>query len=792
MRFAIFLLACGLLVFELFATSILGIVVGPQAAYYSIATAMLGLGAASTLISLIPYETLKKYERGALVYTTFLIGPAVILFLLYSTHLKELVNAERLEALRISESNAWLLMEEHEFGLSLKVGAGLCLTYLLHGIALSTLFRLNAQRSTVLYAFDLFGAALGCFIFVQTLEYFGFAATATLSAVAPMAAAALFAKGIGQKKLSWGLIAATPVLAVLMNLPAVTPKLEPQPLMELLTRDHQLKFDSRELDHQWTSFGRVGALEYTRPGDKRPMRAMVQREGNSHAALQRIEHLENPFFGQLVADMDPERILVLLAGAGRDMLQFRNLFPEAHITGVELVPQMFYWPAENLPEYTAPILNDDKMEMVIAEGREFISRQKDDYDLILISYSGAGANYYTGAAAHSAGYLYTVEAFRDLIDHLAPNGRLIALNGNKGRLIRTIKHIWETDNRETPLEQSFIVVTDGRPYQKGVKGMSASWDPALMVIQPSGLSREQVNAINEHYTALYNPFAPRQLAYGIFLDNVALAKLEKQLKANFDPVWDDHPYFLNLAPFHSMWSPELWSESAQQPGERRLRAQIKLLGLFLLAAVVSTILPVLLFSRKRARNASSWSHMIYFLGIGLGFMLVEIGLLNKLQLIVGHPGYTLAVVLTSAILFTGVGSFCSDRLFDSGKLNYRSAALLACLFGIGMLALLTTAGGELMALPRPLKILAAALIPAPPFFLMGCLFPQGLRAVNAEDNGLVAWAFALNGVASAAGAGLAIILSHIYGYSLVIIAGLLVYLMVAMLPHQRRIQLRNS
>lgn len=792
MKLAIFLLASGLLVLELFATSILGIVVGPQAAYYSIATAMLGLGAASTLVSMIPYETLKRYERAALIYSTFLIGPAVILFLLYSTLLKAGINVERLDALKISETDAWLLMEQHEFSLSLKVGAGLCITYLLHGIALSTLFRLNAKRSTVLYAFDLFGAAMGCFVFVQALENFGFATTATLSVAMPMVAAVLFAKEIQQSKLALGLGIATPVVIVLMNLPFVATKLEPQPLPELLARDHKVEMQIEEMEHEWTSFGRIGALKFQKEGAENPTYVMVQREGNSHAAIPDVNRLNVGIFEGLVDDMEPENVLVLLAGAGRDMLQLRRTFPNANITGVELVSQMFHWPAENMTERMNPILQDEKMELVVAEGREFLSRQKTRYDLILISYSGAGANYYTGAAAHSAGYLYTVEAFRDMLGHLAPDGRIVLLNGNKGRFIRTLQLIWDEEQHMPPLEECVLVVSDGRSYEQAVRGILASWDPAVMVIQPDGISPEEVKEIATGYTALYQPFDTQKRAYGIFFDDAALASFAAKAGANFSPVWDDHPYFLNLAPNHRPWSASLWSDKAQQPGERRLRSQIKLLGWFLLAAIVSTILPVLIFNRKRSLGLRSWNHMAYFLGIGLGFMLVEIGLINKLQLIVGHPGYTLAVVLTAAIFFTGLGSFFSDKLFDQRILNYRTAALAACLTGIAMLAILSAFSSEFMALPRFAKILLAALIPAPPFILMGQMFPQGLRAVNADDNGLVAWAFALNGVASAAGAGLAIILSHVYGYSLVIITGLAIYLIVAMLPHQSRQSLRNN
>lgn len=791
MLLAIFILACGLLLLELFATSVLGIVIGSHAAYYSIATAMLGLGAASTLVSLLPQNRLERWRHWFVAYAAHAIGPAVVAFLVLATQWKAHINADRLAALAQGESNAWVLMEQQEYSSSLLIGGGLCLVYFLHGLVLSSLFRLNTRRIAPLYAFDLFGAAFGCMAFVWVLEHLGYASTATLAIALPMAASAVFAHQMARPRTALTLAISAVAFAGITQVPPLAKSLEPQPLLELMSHDHRLTRETEELDHQWTSFGRITALRHRPKGSTEPYReVMVQREGNSTAIIPNPDRIESAAIDGLLRVGNHEKILVLFAGAGRDLLELNRHFPEADITGVELVPQMFAWPNEHFPERMAAIHDNPKLRLVEAEGREFISRSKDLYDLIFLSYSGAGANHYTGATAHSAGYLYTSEAFGAMLSHLAPGGRLILVNGNKGRFIRTLKELWPGNARPTvPLEDGLLVVSKDS-YERAIMKTVIPWDPAILLIAPDGVGSDaDIATLTEGYTVLYRPRAPHKMPYGLFLNDSATKQFEQSKGLSFAPVWDDFPYFLNLAP-RDINAILPWNKAPEPspPAVRRLRNQIKLLGMFLLAAIITTILPVLLAGRSRGLGASSWNHMVYFLGLGLGFMLIEIGLLNKLQLVVGHPGYTLAVVLTSVILFAGAGSYCSDRLFDRRWLDFRRAAFAVVISGALMLAFFNHFSHELTALPRAIKILLAIAVPAIPFFMMGQLFPQGMRAAADENKRFVAWAFALNGVASAAGSGLAILLSRVYGYTLVIIAGLLVYLVIALLPHTRRLR----
>jgi len=787
MRLSIFLLAFGLLVLELFATSILALVISPEAAIYSIAAAMLGLGVAATIVCLIPDAPLKKHELWCTAGCMALIGPAILAMLFYCQLLKLGYNADIVAVLPRGFDGIQNLAEAKELALSLQAGAVLCLVYFLHGIALSSFFRLNLSRTSTLYAFDLFGAALGCLAYVWVIEFFGFGVTATTAVLAPVLAGAVYAAGRGSQSLARGIALFAVFLGVTMNLPGIASHLEPQPQLQLSARDFHQNKEVRELDYAWTSYGRIAALEILQPGAEKPRIIMSQREGDSHAVTPDEDAVSLSFPPQVLPEDAPENILVLFAGAGRDMLELRQLYPEAAITGVELVPQMFTWPIKHMPLRMEPVLTDPNMALVEAEGREFISRAKEAYDLILLSYSGAGASYYTGAAAHSAGFLYTLEAFQRYLELLTPNGELVVLNGQKGRFIRTLKKIWPGLNDDiSPIEEAILVVTDhGSDSYK--QQIGSGWDSSILLVKPSGFqTASEVARRTQDLTAHYQPFATKQLPYGIFFRDEALALFEQSIGASYAPVRDDYPYFLKFSRPLSVFERAFWENEPALLSSRRLKSKIQLFGWFVAAAFLGAVAPVLIAQRGRIQQRHSWNHLVYFLCLGAGFMLVEIGLLNKLQLIVGHPGYTLAVVLTSAILFAGLGSFASDRNFDRGRLNFRTCALLACLSGALLLFAINQFSAELMALPRPVKLIGAGLAQAIPFFLMGHLFPQGLRAAQADSHQLVAWAFALNGVASAAGSGLAIIFALIFGFNITVIVGLGIYLVVAFLPHKHR------
>jgi hypothetical protein len=176
---------------------------------------------------------------------------------------------------------------------------------------------------------------------------------------------------------------------------------------------------------------------------------------------------------------------------------------------------------------------------------------------------------------------------------------------------------------------------------------------------------------------------------------------------------------------------------------------------------------------------------MYFTCIATGFMLIEVGLVQKFGLLLGNPGYAIAVVLAAVILGTGSGSLASDKLFFRKTLSFRRVCVLIPLLTIGLLSVMDAAIHYLLAFPWLLK---AAVVTSLLFFIgffLGQLFPQGLKRVESDSPQFVPWAWAINGAASTVAAGIGVILSRTFGFNAIIICGAFCYLLVVLIPRFR-------
>jgi hypothetical protein len=173
-------------------------------------------------------------------------------------------------------------------------------------------------------------------------------------------------------------------------------------------------------------------------------------------------------------------------------------------------------------------------------------------------------------------------------------------------------------------------------------------------------------------------------------------------------------------------------------------------------------------------------NMAYFACLGTGFMLIEMGMIQKLRLLVGHPGYTLACVLASIVLFAGLGSLASGWLFRTGALTLRRAAFLSMLITIACIIIFDTLSPILLAFPRELKLILAFLVPAAPAFFMGQLYPQGLALLTKFDRE-IPLLMAVNALTGTIAAGIGVTLAQLTGYNIMIFIGTAFYLVAGLL-----------
>jgi len=176
----------------------------------------------------------------------------------------------------------------------------------------------------------------------------------------------------------------------------------------------------------------------------------------------------------------------------------------------------------------------------------------------------------------------------------------------------------------------------------------------------------------------------------------------------------------------------------------------------------------------------------YFALLGLGFMCVEIPLLQRFILFVSHPAYAMAAVLFALLLFSGLGSLLSRHV--SLRLILILLPLLVGAYALGLPVLFEAS----LAAPLAGRVALTVVALAPPGLLMGMPFPKGLALIERESPALIAWAWGVNGAVSVATSILAALLALSFGFSAVLVTGAFCYLGALLMAAAIRIPPRGG
>jgi len=154
---------------------------------------------------------------------------------------------------------------------------------------------------------------------------------------------------------------------------------------------------------------------------------------------------------------------------------------------------------------------------------------------------------------------------------------------------------------------------------------------------------------------------------------------------------------------------------------------------------------------------------MYFASIGLGFILVEVVLIQKFMVFLGGPVYSLSVILFSILVFSGTGSYFSKR-FSFKMIKNKHSFLLIIFISIIYMFFLNSIFSSLLYLNTVVRILISILLLAPLSFFMGFPFPSGIKFISGKHNDIIPWAWAVNSVFTVFGSVLCLFLSITFGF----------------------------
>ncbi len=481
------------------------------------------------------------------------------------------------------------------------------------------------------------------------------------------------------------------------------------------------------------------------------------------------------------------RVLVVGAGGGSDVLQ-ALYFNARHIDAVEINPQMAELMQRDYADYSGGLFRRDDVTLHIDDARHYIAGTTQRYDLMQLALVDSFAASSAGVQALNETYLYTVEALREYLVHLTPQG-MVAITR------------WMTLPPRDSLKL-FATALDALA-QSGVAepaqhlALVRSWKTVTLLISKTPLSAERIAKLREFCRArsfdvayfpgivenevnTYNVLdAPHYYQGAMALISEHRAQFIDRYKFNITPPTDDKPYFFHFFKWSALQD---LLTLRQQGGLPMLEWGYLIVLATLTQAVAASVLLILLPLWSLRGAASSRGQRprvaIYFAALGLAYLFIEIAFIQKFVLFLGHPVYSVAATICAFLIFSGLGSAASAGFSALVSAKGRDPIRTACIAVAAVLSIYVAALSPilnlLLWLPDAVKFVAALALIAPLAFCMGMPFPLGLGRVTVHAPQLMPWAWGINGCASVISAVLAVLLAVHLGFTAVgIIAGLL-------------------
>jgi len=771
----LFLLALSVLALQVTLTRVFSFITFHHFTYLVISVAMLGFGAAGTWLTTRSTNASAAEDdpvpRQALLYAL--------------TMLLAIVYVPRIS---FSPLDIFVRGDFSQLFSLLLIILLTALPFFHAGVAIGYIISHAGAAVNRLYFADLCGAGFGCLAALGLISQFGAAGTCCVLAAVAVAVAMITVRS-HRGRYATGIV-------LLLGAAALLSRRE---LIRMYAPDGKQMF-RMERDVEYTKWHAVTRLDATRPlevyysfggalspkytGRPQQVRVIYQDGSNLTGIIKPTPTLrETPSLGYYLQGapyvIRPEaHALVIGCGGGVDVLI--GLYHGARkVIGVDLNPDMIALVRDHYRDFAGGLGQRDDVELLVAEGRHFLSSDPRRFDVIQLSGVDTYAALATGAYALTESYVYTIEAMQAYLEHLNPEGivnisrPMLEPPRETLRLVATKLRALELAGARHPEQQLVILAGQGQTAP-------APWAQAMMKRSP--FTREEVARLTVWteslgFEVVYDPFT--QL--GGEIETLILASpAERQLliaayPLDIAPITDDRPFFFQFF---------RWAHLGLLFGRRSDGAALPVALLILLVSLtwivvlsgVFVLYPLHLGLAPVARHGGRTGVFTYFAALGLGFILVEIALLQKLMVFLGGPTYSMSITLFTILIASGLGSAVAKR----GGAN--SLALLHVVVPIVVLLILVEPLlldhliPRLLHLSFPARAGVVCLLIGPLAFFMGMPFPTGLRFLDGFRSELKPWAWGINACATVAGTIICTLISMEWGFRAALGVAATVYL----------------
>jgi hypothetical protein len=760
------------LLLELALTRLFSVVLFYHFAFLAISIALLGLGAGGVFAYLLKAR-LSGTGTRTLAALLCMANAVVVLVVL------EIVLHTRV-ALQVSWAN---------FGRLTTLYLAAAVPFFLTGLLFAVVFARETRRIPRLYGADLCGGALACLAVVPLLNWVG-GPNVVLVAGTAMAAAGTIWAGSRSLRRTAALLALALAVLIGANYSGR--------LIDVVYAKGMFR------DPSWVEFARWNALsrvEVDRQGQAKAI--VIDADASTYIMNADVAQWHNTPWEDDLMSAPPALANVLRPhgefaiigpGGGVDVLRaVANGSPS--VTGIEINPIIANTIMRGrYADYAKHLYDRPDVHIHVTDGRSFLRSTPQKFDVVQMTLVDTWASTAAGAFALSENNLYTVEAFREYFDHLKPDG-MIAITRWEFRhpreALRIVAVAMEALHRlgvANPA-RNFIVACQGSLNEDGI--------PVVVLAKKTPFTAAEEAAVNSHLddfpqlNPLYLPSDPGENPFSDLIASNDPYAFARGYAYNVAPVTDNNPFF-----FFTLKPEQILGEKGLRSGidwKVNLGVLVLLLVLVisLVAVLVFLILPLILRSTRGSHARQSPLPLLYFVAVGLGYIMVEIAFIQRFVLFLGHPTYALTVVIFLLMISSGAGSLFSRLWLPRTDLCWIPLVLVI----VTLLADVFFLPGRLAALVGMdfgYRLVISGVLLIPLGFVMGMPFPTGLRALaalpspefpagdGASDNS-VEWAWAMNAAASVLGSVLAMVIAIQFGLTVTLTCGAAAYLIALLL-----------
>ncbi len=748
--------------FEVILTRIFSVVLWYHYGFMSISLALFGIGLAGVYVYLFPERFRRERALGATAMATLLFSLTAIgaLFVLH-----------------------WIVSVESHWPLTFTDRTGIFLVTVVPlffaGLAVAIPLSRFTEKIGVLYSADLIGAAAGAVLVIPLIAWLGGHAALIACAAIACLSTLCFAKAAGNKKLL--LIGGLTLIGCVVGsgLAVQTDYFRFRYVKRGRSQDDVIA-------ESWNSFSRVAVAEVKPPSIHR----RITIDGGAatpmipfHGDFAPIQQLASTVQSLAYHMRKYDSVLIIGAGGGPDILTAK-MFETPKVHAVEINPLIVNFVRNVFAEFSGNPYELPGVSFTVLDGRSYVAQSDEEFDLIQISEVDTTSAQAAGALTLVENSLYTVEAFEEYYEHLAPGGVLTVTRNwtfeTQMMALRSadlIRSAWANRGVESP--EKHLAIVAPKP------GSPIPWGTLLTTKEPFKKAeldrlREMVERMN--LTLLYDPGREDNPENFAALFGPERETFLRDYPYDVAATTDDRPYFFFfLRPFEFLFGDSNLdlSEGLDWGSKRTPRILVKLF--FVLAALVlvfTFLIPIFLGRLRFGALRGARRGLTYFAAIGLGFILVELSFIQRYTLLLGQPLYAFACILGSVLVFSGIGSFISHRIGDDDVPRRARLVIGTLIAGVLIHAFAAPLILEpAMAYGLSTRILITFLTISPLGLLMGMPLPLGMRMLERDAPQALAWAWGVNGSLSVMGTVLAMVISIFFGITYTLITGGLMYIL---------------